>query len=452
MKLFPQDDNAILYETGFDDDAFGRKELSKQLSRLVERIESPLVIALDDSWGQGKSYFLRRWVAAHTGENEGTATTVYFDAFENDYLADPLVSLVAAVTARMPKGQKTRVEKIKRTATKLIKPAFGIALSLATFGAKEELGEMGDAIVDAASSESRDFAKDLWKAEEDRSAAMEAFRRLLFEIITSADKSLVIVVDELDRCRPDYALSVLEIIKHLFAVDRVHFVLGVNSKALENSVKARYGAEIDAKNYLKKFINLKFSLPKAIGQHNPSQVIVGYAVKQAAAMELPVRITERAISLIKFVSATRDVSLRDVGKILSHIALLPEEIHTINFVNAYLDVAAALVVISVVDADMHKGILGRKVTFQELREFLNAPERLTKERNGDDYNPAYDHEVTAWLALLTFCVMGDAIKDCAGLPDWAHRIGQDREFFGRVRNPIDLARQLQRDWIDLFRL
>ncbi len=66
MKLFPQDDNAILYETGFDDDAFGRKELSKQLSRLVERIESPLVIALDDSWGQGKSYFLRRWVAAHT--------------------------------------------------------------------------------------------------------------------------------------------------------------------------------------------------------------------------------------------------------------------------------------------------------------------------------------------------------------------------------------------------
>jgi hypothetical protein len=259
-------------------------------------------------------------------------------------------------------------------------------------------------------------------------------------------------VDELDRCRPDYALSVLEIIKHLFAVDRVHFVLGVNSKALENSVKARYGAEIDAKNYLKKFINLKFSLPKAIGQHNPSQVIVEYAVKQAAAMELPMRITERAISLIKFVSATRDVSLRDVGKILSHIALLPEKIHTINFVNAYLDVAAALIVISVVDPDMHKGILDRKVTFQELREFLNAPESLTKERSGDDYNPAYEHEVTVWLALLTFCVIGDAIKDCAGLPDWALRIGQDREFFGSVRNPIDLARQLQRDWIDLFRL
>ena len=141
-----------------------------------------------------------------------------------------------------------------------------------------------------------------------------------------------------------------------------------------------------------------------------------------------------------------------MGKILSHIALLPDEIHTRNYVNAYLDIAAALVVISVVDPDMHKGILGRTVTFQELREFLNAPERLTKERIGEDYNPAYEHEVTVWLALLTFCVMGDAIKDCAGLPDWAPRIGQNHEFFGHFGNPIDLPRQLQRDWIDLFRL
>ncbi|MDP2496310.1 P-loop NTPase fold protein [Shimia thalassica] len=452
MKLFPLDDDAILYETCFGDDTFGRKEISKQLSDLVERIESPLVIALDDSWGQGKSYFLKRWVAAHTKDNGGTATTVYFDAFENDYLADPLVSLVATVTARMPKGQKSKVAKIKRTATKLLKPAFGIALSLATFGAKEELGEMGDAIVDAASSETKDFATDLWKAEEDRSAAMEAFRGLLSEMIKTTNKALVIVVDELDRCRPDYALSVLEIIKHLFAVDRVHFVLGVNSKALENSVKARYGAEIDARNYLKKFINLKFSLPKVIGQHDPSQVIVEYAVQQADAMELPERITKRATSLLKYISETREVSLRDVGKILSNIALLPEKIHTTNYVDAYIDVAAALVVISVIDPDMHRGILDRTVKFKELRDFLNAPERLSKQRIGEDYNLEYDHEVTIWLAQLTFCVMGDAIKDCTGLPEWASHMGSSREFFGSVRNPVDLPRQLQRDWIDLFRL
>ncbi|EEE38656.1 KAP family P-loop domain protein [Rhodobacteraceae bacterium KLH11] len=451
MKLFPHDD-AVLYETGFGDDTFGRKEISKQLSDLVERIESPLVIALDDSWGQGKSYFLKRWVAAHTAVNEGTATTVYFDAFENDYLADPLVSLIAAVTVRMPKGQKSKVEKIKKAATRLIKPAFGVALSIATFGAKEELGEMGDAIVDAASSETKDFATDLWKAEEDRSAAMESFRGILSDMIKTTNKALVIVVDELDRCRPDYALSVLEIIKHLFSVDHVHFVLGVNSKALENSVKARYGAEIDASNYLKKFINLKFSLPKTIGAHDPSQVIVEYAVQQADVMELPERITKRATSLLKYISETRDVSLRDVGKILSNIALLPDKIHTTNYVNAYIDVVAALVVISVVDPDMHRRILDRTVTFTELRDFLNAPERLTKERIGEDYNPEYEYDVTIWLTVLTFCVMGDAIKDCTGLPDWAPFMGSNSEFFGRVRSPVDMPRQIQRDWIDLFRL
>ena len=452
MKLFPQDDDMILYETSFDEDAFGRTETSRQLSALVERLESPLVIALDDGWGQGKSYFLKRWVAAHRQENQGTATTVYFDAFENDYLADPLVSLVAAVTERITKGQKSKVEKIKRTAAKLIKPAFGIALSIATFGAKEELGELGDAVTDAVTSETRDFAKDLWKAEEDRSAAMRAFREILSEIVTTSDKSLVIVVDELDRCRPDYALSVLEIIKHLFAVDRVHFVLGVNLVALENSVKARYGAEIDARNYLKKFINLKFSLPNVVGQHNPSQVIIEYADKQADAMELPMRITKRAINLLKYINEAQDVSLRDVGKILSNIALLPEEIHTKNYVGGYIDIAAALVVLSVVDPDMHKGVLDRTATFQELRDFLNAPESRTMERISDNYNPKYEHDVTVWLAQLGFCVLGDAVKSCAGLPDWAMQIGSSHEFFGHSNDPINLARQLQKDWIDLFRL
>src|SRR6056297_1012579 len=99
MKLFPQDNDVVLYETGFDDDVLERKAISKQLSELVERIEDPIVLALDDKWGSGKTFFLKRWVAAHAVENNGTATTIYFDAFENDYLTDPLVSIITAVSS-----------------------------------------------------------------------------------------------------------------------------------------------------------------------------------------------------------------------------------------------------------------------------------------------------------------------------------------------------------------
>ncbi|MFN4194003.1 MAG: P-loop NTPase fold protein [Tabrizicola sp.] len=64
MKLFPQDNDVVLYETGFEDDILDRKAISNQLSELVDKIDDPIVIALDDRWGAGKTYFLKRWVAA----------------------------------------------------------------------------------------------------------------------------------------------------------------------------------------------------------------------------------------------------------------------------------------------------------------------------------------------------------------------------------------------------
>jgi len=85
----------------------------------------------------------------------------------------------------------------------------------------------------------------------------------------SADKStggnVVFVIDELDRCRPDYALAMLEVIKNFFTVPHLHFVLGVNLAALEAIVRTRYGKKIGARTYLGKFIQVKLTLPDAVG-------------------------------------------------------------------------------------------------------------------------------------------------------------------------------------------
>jgi hypothetical protein len=208
MKLFPQDIDVVLYETGFEDDILERKSISKQLSDFVERIEDPVVLALDDKWGSGKTFFLKRWVAAHNGENEGKAITVYFDAFENDYLSDPLISIITAVSTRIPDDQEATLKKWKRVAAKLAKPAFGIALSLATLGAKQQLDEIGEVIVDAAAGELKDATQDLWDAEKERRNAVQAFKDLLIKLTQDAASPIVIVIDELDRCRPDYARAI----------------------------------------------------------------------------------------------------------------------------------------------------------------------------------------------------------------------------------------------------
>ncbi|MBY6005869.1 KAP family NTPase [Salipiger bermudensis] len=451
MKLFPQDDDVVLYETGFEDDVLERKSISNQLSELVERIENPVVLALDDKWGSGKTFFLKRWVAAHTAENNGTATTIYFDAFENDYLTDPLVSIITAVSARLPDEQAETVKKWKTVATKLAKPALGIALSVATFGAKQYLDEMGDVIADAASGEAKNAVQDLWEVERVRKDAMHDFRNLLSELTQKSAAPIVIVVDELDRCRPDYALTVLEVIKHFFSVPKVHFILGVNGKALENSVKARYGADIDAESYLRKFINVSFSLPRAIGGRGEVSVFSKYASKLISDMELPQRVSDRCVSLLKCVVDSRDVSLRDIGKVFSKVALVPDEVHKKNFKDGYIDILCALIVTSVVDPQLHAKLVSGDAQTSELRDYLAAPKEKTIERIDDTYNSAYNHEVTTWLATIIFCCGREDIENVEGLPSWSENLGERFDRFG-VRDRKSIAPGIQKDWVEIFRV
>lgn len=452
LKLFPQDPDVILYETGFETDTLGRSAISKQLSDLVEKLEDPVVLALDDKWGAGKSYFLKRWVAAHTKENNGTATSVYFDAFENDYLSEPLVSLIAAISDRIPPKQEDTVTKLKTVGAKLTKPAFGIALSWLTFGAKQHLDEVGDAIADAVSGEAKDVVGDLWDAESARKDAIQGFKDLLEELTGGGQPPLVIVVDELDRCRPDYALSVLEVIKHFFAVPKVHFILGINGEALENSVKARYGADIDAERYLRKFINVSFSLPRIIdGQENVS-TMVAYASKMSDEMGLPDRVSKRCVDLMARVAMAHDISLRDVGKILSKIALLPAVVSERNWLPGWIDILCVLLVSSVVAPKFHTNFLAGDATGEDILNFLRATELELTQQINNDYNSEYAHSVAIWVISMLYCCAPDELERMEFLPDWRNEVGKQFEQFGRPRAPTKIPTQIQRDWVEVFRI
>ncbi len=84
---------------GFEKDLLGRSDFGQRLTGLVDRIDDPLVIALDGSWGSGKSTFLKMWVGAHKNAFSGKAKIIYFDAFEQDFLDDPLTSLVSTISS-----------------------------------------------------------------------------------------------------------------------------------------------------------------------------------------------------------------------------------------------------------------------------------------------------------------------------------------------------------------
>ena len=107
MKLVPPEPQVDLYNEGFEEtDILQRRKTGEALSDLLNRIDDPLVVALDGRWGTGKTHFLKRWVGAHEG-----ATTIYFDAFAHDYLGDPLPNLIAAELDCRIGGKGANLEK-----------------------------------------------------------------------------------------------------------------------------------------------------------------------------------------------------------------------------------------------------------------------------------------------------------------------------------------------------
>ena len=70
------------------------------------------------------------------------------------------------------------------------------------------------------------------------------------------------LVDELDRCRPTYAVEFLEVVKHLMTVDHVVYAFAMNRPELAHTVSSCYGPEFDGKGYLRRFIDVDFTLPQ----------------------------------------------------------------------------------------------------------------------------------------------------------------------------------------------
>ena len=136
----------------------------------------------------------------------------------------------------------------------------------------EELKDLKDDLANDASEGISKIIEQKLDRHEKETGIIEIFKRELEgfaeEIKIKTKAPLIFIIDELDRCRPDYALEVIEKIKHFFSVKNLVFVLVMHKYQLECAVKSIYGNEIDAVTYLQKFINLECALPKNADQHN----------------------------------------------------------------------------------------------------------------------------------------------------------------------------------------
>ena len=282
-------------------DEFNRKPIAENIIKLLASpIDlSPMVI--DGGWGTGKTEFCQKLIQLMWRYSD--YQPVYIDAFRTDHSGEPLLALLAEIiktcTPEDTDGQPS--EKRKSFTKRIVKVAgFGIktvfkagtgyvlkqntddliekfrqiindeqnaknAAETATGAAITFADHSIDATVDAT-------VEALLKEQIESEKNLETLKDCLKEL--AADKPIILFIDELDRCRPDYAVDMLEVIKHVFDVENVKVVLVTNTKQLRAAINHRYGMEVDAQKYLDKFLKYSFALPDKVLDQNEVQTIV----------------------------------------------------------------------------------------------------------------------------------------------------------------------------------
>lgn len=278
----------------WDGDLLDREKCSRFLYNYVlhksslERYskEEALCFAIDAEWGAGKSFFLNRW--AQDLRNSGHAV-IEFDAWANDLSEDPLLGFMAELrdglqewTEKLPPAD--RAPALMSGMLAGFRRAFWPTVWAVAKGYAEnrigkdtiagiiegDLGAINSpdgaqiaAGMDKYLEKALDEHKDIKKAVADFKKSLQA---LLIHLAEKRELSLplFVIVDELDRCRPSYAIRLLEGIKHLFGAPNVCFVLSTNLRQMSESVRAVYGAGFDGRQYLKRFFAFEYELPTPI--------------------------------------------------------------------------------------------------------------------------------------------------------------------------------------------
>jgi len=334
MKLFIPDIE-VGPTDGFapDKDIFGRKKFGEQIASLFAKVDDPLVLAIDGPWGSGKTVFLKM-LAGHLRNNG--FPVIEFDAFAHDYMEDAFTALAGEVVELTSKSGKAKVKKITEKAIALgktlMRSSLKVAVSVATAGALKgtDIAEFGQAFGEAISEGlDKEIGEHITRRNKDRST-VEQFRAALTELsshLVSEDESqkpLVFIIDELDRCRPTFALNILERAKHFFSVQGVHFIFGTNMRALESIVSLIYGKDIHAESYLQKFFNMIMwiSLKTDTDTNSDNKLMLRFLIGQHQFSEEDKDFSSGCADFFGLEGVSKKLSLRTLKSCLFHVALI----------------------------------------------------------------------------------------------------------------------------------
>lgn len=246
-----------------------RNQQLSMLIKLLNSLEENTVLAIDGAWGSGKTVFIKQLLILSDdnekdyGHNTLDETeinllrenqkTFYFNAWEYDYIDNALSAILLKLITSYDEG--LNVASIKK-AVNIVNVTAGIKNITHDF-------------IDIDNISSRDKLIKVVKDQVDRYDGVNEF----IDKLKGNSERLIFVIDELDRCRPSFAVELLEIVKHYFARDDVTFIITTNINQLSHTIKKYYGGDFDGYAYLNKFFDFIFGLRKIDVEEYASKVL-----------------------------------------------------------------------------------------------------------------------------------------------------------------------------------
>lgn len=246
------------YDKIFENDKLGIKSSVIDFSHLIEQntyVEGGVskVYSISADFGTGKTFFCEKLKSVL--EKDGVQTTK-MNIWEMDFYEDPLMPILAKLNEIYQKCGETLPTKIIDSTLKFSKNSLLFLCGTAIKSISQEALN-----VDITEEFKKHFSSEsLYDDFNQYQKALKELKEALTQWAKSSDKPIIIIIDELDRCSPDYAVRTLEVLKHFFDVSGFVFVLAIDEKHLENSVKCLFGIE-NFEGYKRKFINNTFLLP-----------------------------------------------------------------------------------------------------------------------------------------------------------------------------------------------
>lgn len=287
----------------------------EQILVLLSEQKQGRVFALDGKWGYGKTYILEQLEKKLVGlQKEGTNDdrfyVFHYNCWQYDYYEEPAVAIVSAMLEKY--GEANKAEKALQKEYTDLKTVLG---KIAGEFTKNKIGinlvelcneleeNKGDKIGNPSDFDNMFAFK----------KTLDFTRNQIREL--SKNKTVLLVVDELDRCMPEYAIKVLERLHHMFeGLDNVIVLLAIDSTQLEHSVKEIYGEQVDTERYLRKFISFRVRLDTGKVQN---QILNNYGYYFSRFENL-----EECCPIVLMLIQLAHIDIRNMDKLIEKIAMI----------------------------------------------------------------------------------------------------------------------------------